>query len=93
MLDKRISIDAALYFSIKNSELFGGKGSLGYMASSFEGVKNIEELDSDFVDRQISIFSGMGGVPIDCVSVISKEEYKEGTEDCDDDEEEDYDEL
>lgn len=88
MLDKRISIDAALYFSVKDSEMFGGKGSVGYRASSLEDVKNIEALDSDYVDRQIAIFSGMLEVPKDCISVISRDEYQEATEDKDEDWEE-----
>jgi len=76
MLDKRVSIDAALYFKIKVKNSDGGYctecGRILY-----EDVKNINKFDSDEVERNILGTAALYGVPKECVSIISKEEYKE----------------
>lgn len=40
-----ISVDIGLYFEVSNSDMFGGQGTVGYSATKFEGVKNIENVD------------------------------------------------
>lgn len=84
MVDNRVSIDAALYFKIKGSKMFGGKGSEGYIAGTYEDVKNINGFDFEQVEGHILDISKLCRVPKECVSVISKEDYEEATEDCDD---------
>jgi hypothetical protein len=80
-----INIDLGFYFEIKNSEMFGGEGSIGYTAINLGGVKNIEAVDDEFVDKKIEDISTMLKVSKENVRLISKEEYDENTEECEDD--------
>jgi hypothetical protein len=40
-MNSLINVDLGFYFEVKNSEMFGGEGSVGYTAATIGGVKNI----------------------------------------------------
>lgn len=75
-----IDVSISLYFEIFNSEMFGGEGSVGYTAVTFDSIKNIENDDS-FVDKQIERVANMLHVSKENVKLISKEQYNFETED------------
>ena len=54
-VDPLINVEVHMYFEVHNSDLWGGKGSVGYMEVGYCECKNIiiNELNSDFIDRQI----------------------------------------
>lgn len=79
-----IYVSVSLHFEISNSEMFGGEGSVGYTAATFGGVKNIENVDDSFVDKQIEGVANMLHVSKENVKLISKEQYDFETEDEDD---------
>ncbi len=86
-----IDVSISLYFEISNSEMFGGEGSVGYTAATFGGVKNIENVDDSFVDKQIEGVANMLHVSKENVKLISKEQYDFETEDEDEDDCDDFD--
>lgn len=79
-----IYVSISLHFEISNSEMFGGEGSVGYTVATFGGVKNIENVDDSFVDKQIEGVANMFHVSKENVKLISKEQYDFETEDEDD---------
>ena len=80
-----LHIEASLHFEVRDSEVFGGEGSVGYAMSRWCGVHDIEQLTDELIDNTLRSFAGMLSVPVENVRVISKEEYDAATED-----EEDY---
>lgn len=79
-----IYVSISLHFEISNSEMFGGEGSVGYTATTFGGVQNLENVDDSFVDKQIEVVANMLHVSKENVKLISKEQYDFETEDEDD---------
>lgn len=74
-----IKVSLTFYFEIKNAEIYGGEGSIGYVCQSVD-VGNIDTIS----DKHISDFAeGMAKlmeVSIDDVRFITEAEYKENTE-------------
>ncbi|MBQ5320310.1 MAG: hypothetical protein J6K17_14565 [Oscillospiraceae bacterium] len=75
-----IKVSLTFYFEVKNAEIYGGEGSIGYCSQSMD-VGNIDGIS----DKHISDFAeGMAnfmGVSIDDVRFITEAEYEENTED------------
>lgn len=86
-----IYVTVTLHFEVANSEMFGGKGSIGYTAVNFGGVQNIEGVDDSFIDRRIDIVANMLKVGKENIKVISKDEYDMETEDASEHTEIDFD--
>lgn len=76
-----IYVTISLHFEVSNSEMFGGKGSIGYTATNFGGVKNLEAVDEILIDEHIGSVAGMLNVTKEEIKLISKEEYDLETED------------
>ncbi|MEA5135389.1 MAG: hypothetical protein VB035_04530 [Candidatus Fimivivens sp.] len=76
-----IYVTIGLHFEVRDSEMFGGKDSIGYTLTNFGGVQNLENVDDSFIDKQVEIVANMLHVPKENVKVISKDEYDEATED------------
>ena len=85
------SISIGLYFEVKNSDLFGGVGSIGY-SSTIVGVKaksiNYDVL-SGYAKCQKKEIAKMCKCSEEDVRIISKDEYDANTEDDEADYEED----
>ncbi|MCI8417034.1 MAG: hypothetical protein HFI33_05985 [Lachnospiraceae bacterium] len=81
---KKISVTVSVFYEIRDSEMYGGIGSIGYMRTSVDG--NLKMLNNDFEayvsNQKKSVASGMG-VPAECVRVITQEEYEMNTDDED----------
>lgn len=76
-----ISVSITLHFEVSNSEMFGGKGSIGYTAVSFDNVTELENVNDNFVFEQIMITAKMLEVTVEDVKLISKLQYDFETED------------
>ena len=83
-----VSINATLYFEVKNAAMYGGEGSVGYTFASFSDIQHIENLNDDFITDQKKIISKILGVSVDDVSLISKDAYITAMEGPDDEGEE-----
>ncbi|MBA9087499.1 hydroxymethylpyrimidine/phosphomethylpyrimidine kinase [Fontibacillus solani] len=78
-----VYVSVGLHYEISNSEMFGGEGSVGYTATNYGGVQNLENVDDTFVEKQIELVAAMLEVSKEEVKLISKEEFDLATEDSD----------
>lgn len=82
---KKISVTVRVFYEVRDSETYGGIGSIGYMCTSADG--DLKMLNNDFEayvsNQKKSVASGMG-VSEECVRVITQEEYEINTEDDED---------
>lgn len=82
-----MKIRISLYFEIKDSEMFGGEGSVGYAERSMDFTvtekkpRIFKESAYDYVKKAIANMVESLGVSEACIRTISKEEYEENTED------------
>ena len=81
-----INVEVHMYFEVHNSDLWGGKGSVGYMEIGYCECKNIiiNELNSDFIERQIEFAANSACVDKKYVRPITKQEYDEKSNDKND---------
>ncbi len=79
-----VSITATLYFEVKNADVFGGEGSVGYTSVAFSDVAHLESLTDEFINNQRGVTAKMLSVLADDVTLISKEAYEAATEGPDD---------
>ena len=63
MMNPLCFVTITLHFEIRNSEMYGGNGSVGYSASSFQGVAHPEQADDSFVEAQRRITAKLLNVP------------------------------
>lgn len=79
-------VTVALYFEVHNSDMWGGKGSVGYTRLIYESCQEFDYriINNDFLDRQINIIAKTADVERCNVHIISKQEYEENTEDDED---------
>lgn len=82
---KKMSVKVSAFYEIRDSELYGGSGSIGYACTSITG--NGEMIHNDFeayISKQKKDFALRLGVPEECVRIITEEEYELNTEDITD---------
>lgn len=75
-----------VYFEIKDSEFYGGEGTVGY-ANTLVDLKISSLASTDicnFVEQQRKGMADMCLVDVEKVKVISRKEYEEETEEEDD---------
>lgn len=84
------NIKLSLYFEIKDSDVYGGEGSIGYLCMAIElnhlnyekdNLFNKKEIMEGYILDQTKNMAEFSKVPVECVRVISKEEYEENTDD------------
>ena len=81
-----MKIRISLYFEIKDSEMFGGVGSVGYAERNMDFTvtekkpRIFKESAYDYVKKAIANMVESLGVSEACIRTISKEEYEENTE-------------
>lgn len=79
---KEINVTISLYFEVKDAEIFGGTGEVGY--SEINTDLAMEDLSSVklqiFAEENIANFAEMLKVPKENVRIISRTEYKANTE-------------
>lgn len=83
------NIKLTIYFEIKDAEIYGGPGTIGYMSSGIEIAHLDYEKDNPFNQREIMEkyiadqtkgVAAFAKVPVECVRLISKEEYEISTD-------------
>lgn len=79
-LNQFIQVDVTLYFEVSNSEMYGGVGTVGYLATKFTGIRDISIVDDAFVCEQIRSVAQDLGVAVDDIRLISREEYESEVE-------------
>lgn len=83
LVDPLINVEVHMYFEVHNSDLWGGKGSVGYTEISYRECRRIDinVLNSDFLERQIEIAANSTSVDKKYVRPITKQEYDEKSND------------
>ena len=78
------NIKLEVYFEVKDAAVYGGLSSVGYASAEIdsckidygkEGIFNKKELMEEYIKRQREGMAELCKVPVECVRVISKEEY------------------
>lgn len=82
-------VTLGVYFEIKNSELYGGYGSVGYANTNVQlKISALEKANvCEYVEKQRVEIANLCHTDIEDVKVISKTEHDENTEE----DEKDYD--
>lgn len=73
----------ATYFKVLDSEMFGGKGSIGYTSACLGFENQMKGNPQDVVDISRENASQMLKVELENIISISANEYEENTEDQD----------
>ncbi len=85
-----LHIEVSLHLEIKDSEMYGGEGTVGYAMNRWVGVYDIESINDIMIESTIKSYARMMNVPVENVKMISKEEYDAATDDeCEEDYEDD----
>lgn len=78
----KINVTISLYFEVKDSEMFGGVGEIGY--TEVKADLEVEDLSNikiqDFAEDMIAGYAEMLKVPKENVCIISRTEYAENME-------------
>lgn len=78
----KINVTISLYFEVKDSEMFGGVGEIGYTEVMVD--LEVEELTNVkirvFAEDMIEGYAKMFNVPKEKVRIISRTEYEENME-------------
>lgn len=78
----KINVTISLYFEVKDSEMFGGVGEIGY--TEVKADLEVEDLSNikirDFAEDMIAGYAELLKVPKENVRIISRVEYEEDTE-------------
>ncbi len=86
----KFSIELTLYFEIRDSEFYGGYGTIGYSSVGMEfdqinyekdNLLNKKEMMEGYISDQKKNMAKLSKVPVECVRVISKEEYESNADD------------
>ena len=82
-MGNKIHVTVSVFFEIKDAEIYGGKGSIGYSETKIDMYTDC--LDGfnlqEFAKHQGEIISGFVKVPEENTRIISRTEYEEHTED------------
>lgn len=77
-MNELINVTVSIYFKVHNSDMFGGKDSVGYTSTCLNGVRKInsDDLDDKFLDIQTESIADIFNVNKSDVHVISQKEYE-----------------
>lgn len=82
MDDNKIDVTISLFFEIKDSQLFGGVGEVGYSESRIDLY--VDDLSNfklhEYAKEQIKGFAKLCDVREENVRTVSREEYEANTE-------------
>lgn len=81
-MNKKIRVTVSLFLQIKDADIFGGTGSVGYSESKVD--LNTEDLSGfklqEYAQSQIEGFAELLKVPEENIQIVSRQEYEEDTE-------------
>ena len=82
MENNEIRVTVSLFFQIKDADIFGGAGSIGYSESKID--LNTADLSGfklqEYAKGQIEGFAELLKVPEENIRIISRQEYEDNTE-------------
>lgn len=78
-----VYISVGLHFEVKDAEIYGGVGSIGYTKINLNEIRDINQITDEYVEAQTQATANFLHVPRGAVRLISKEEYDLETNDED----------
>ena len=79
---EKMRVDISVYYEIRDSKMYGGVGSIGYASSKVSGGGNMIHNDFNaYISEQKKGFAQALAVSVECVRVITEEEYNLNTSD------------
>ena len=82
MENNKIRVTVSLFFQIKDADIFGGAGSIGYSESKID--LDVEDMTGfklqEYAQNQIKGFAELLKVPEENIRIVSRQEYEENTE-------------
>lgn len=83
LVEKTVTVK--VFYEVKDSDLYGGIGSVGYAATEHGGIpfENLDSLTDEFLQETCVDMAMVLKVEPECVRLISKEEYDLNVEDDD----------
>lgn len=78
----KVNVTLSLFFEIKDAEIYGGYGTIGYSESKidFTSEKHLSINIEEYAKKQISGFSNLFNVPIENIRIIPRNEYESNTD-------------
>lgn len=79
---ENILLSLGIYFEVKDAELYGGEGTLGYAATIIDiSVDDMQKADfTKYANTQIEGMANFCKVPLENVRIITRDEYEENTD-------------
>ena len=82
---EKVKVTIEVFLEIRDSEMFGGIGSIGYTSGRMSGNNNMLTVDLErYVSAAKEDFARMFEVPSVCVRLITEEEYEMSSAEEDD---------
>lgn len=82
MENNKIRVTVSLFFQIKDADIFGGAGSIGYSESKID--LNAADLSGfklqEYAKGQIEGFAELLKTPTENIRIISRQEYEDNIE-------------
>ena len=77
-----IYVEITLHFEVTGSPWHGAEGEIGYTSSKLGGIdiNKVQNLDDDFIKKQIKSTAEFMKVAPENIKLISKEEHEAATE-------------
>ena len=77
-----ITMSLGIYFEVKDAEIYGGEGTVGYAATIVDiSLSGLQKADfTKYAESQKEGMAQFCHVPVEKVRVISRDEYEENTD-------------
>ena len=77
-----ITMSLGIYFEVKDAEIYGGEGTVGYAATIVDiSLSGLQEADfTKYAESQKEGMAQFCHAPVEKVRVISRDEYEENTD-------------
>lgn len=81
-MNKKIHVTVSLFLQIKDADIFGGTGSVGYSESKVD--LNVEDLGGfklqEYAKSQIEGFAELLKASEENIQIVSRQEYEDNTD-------------
>lgn len=75
-LRELVNVTVKFYYEIRDSEIYGGIGSVGYAMNELEECQNIEAMTEEFLQETCNDMAAILHVAPEKVRMISRQEYE-----------------
>lgn len=84
IISNKFDVSISVYFRVRDAEIYGGSGSVGYMALTYHHLADPCKLTDSLAEALRQHTAAIHGIPADHLEFISFSEYQAHTEDPED---------